>query len=496
MEDKVIKGKEGFLFLQNDTNDVIGQITGKRSLTKNQLLTWLWQMERRQVHAAKCGYRYKYLIIPNKHCVYPQYLPDDIQISSLRPALQLIKADSQTFDYPLPLLANYQNGFTYYRTDTHWNDLGAILTLNNFLGDLSGKIVAIDVGEELAYCGDLGEKLKPKMSEAAAPIEFPIHHKIIYDNRILNTGRLLITDNEDKSLPIGVIFGDSFFTRHIALLAEYFSRLYYMHASLYDYGIIERISPDIVISENIERFLPSLPPREDATLRDLVYRKFFRSPAKGIVQFGEVVQENDPVSGIDCVMLHSYKKRMSRCVDEDQFEQAKIDFQVRQKFAAYLPGHNDEDFQAPLAINKKAGVAAWARAFTYARFDQPLGLGFILANLHANSELVLKIYEAKSNSDFYEPDEADCIYEKRYSKEDLAIQNDIQEVFLETSEINLSFNRCYIAVIAGDAELGCGISQRRLPRANYLYRGYFRLVGGVGFKALSNGDGLALKVVY
>ena len=69
----------------------------------------------------------------------------------------------------------------------------------------------------------------------------------------------MIFENTNHSLPKAVIFGDSFSSQLIKFLAESFSRMVVVWQPNLDYSIILNEKPDIVISEQVERFLIKIP---------------------------------------------------------------------------------------------------------------------------------------------------------------------------------------------------------------------------------------------
>ena len=71
---KVLEGRDGFLFLTKDTNDVLGQHTGRLRFTKPQLEEWRTVLERRIERTAQAGAPYMFAVAPNTHSVYPEKL--------------------------------------------------------------------------------------------------------------------------------------------------------------------------------------------------------------------------------------------------------------------------------------------------------------------------------------------------------------------------------------------------------------------------------------
>ena len=90
-EDKVVEGKDGWLFLVRDTNHVMDQHTGRLQFTPRQLEDWRYVLETRSAWLAGRQIPYFFIVPPNTHAVYPEYLPDDVVPVAERPVLQLMR---------------------------------------------------------------------------------------------------------------------------------------------------------------------------------------------------------------------------------------------------------------------------------------------------------------------------------------------------------------------------------------------------------------------
>jgi tetratricopeptide (TPR) repeat protein len=252
---KVIEGKDGWLFLHNDTNKVIDQVTGKKFLDQEEVKIWEKELADRQAHAKSQGYKYLFLIIPNKHCIYSEYLPNEYVLSDKRPAIQLKQASALVY-YPDEDLLNYKKmSEVYHKTDTHWNNVGASLVYNNLAAKLSiDARINIDISTS-KILGDLGSKMIPARYSTEYTIELPDEGTVIFNNKVHNIGGVIVHVGPDKSLPCAVVFGDSFVRSSLVYLGQFFSKVYFFHTPVYDKKLVEAIKPDVVISANVERFI-------------------------------------------------------------------------------------------------------------------------------------------------------------------------------------------------------------------------------------------------
>ena len=142
-EDKFVEGKDGWLFLARDTNHVIHQHTGRLRFSQRTLEDWRHVLEARFAWLARRQVPYFFLVPPNAHAVYPEYLPDDVVTVAERPVLQLLghlreRESKARIIYPLEeLVAHKQHDLVYIKTDTHWNELGAFVAYKRLMSDIS-----------------------------------------------------------------------------------------------------------------------------------------------------------------------------------------------------------------------------------------------------------------------------------------------------------------------------------------------------------------------
>ncbi|SMD13552.1 alginate O-acetyltransferase AlgX-related protein [Sporomusa malonica] len=261
---KVLVGKDGWLFLQNDTNRVIEQNNGSLKLTERELKKWLRILESRFAVLKNRGIKYYFLIAPNKESIYPEYLPDDYKISDDRVVYQLIntcKPYNLPLYFPVDVLKLYKTEYQMYPlADTHWNGIGAFIAyeyvMNIIQKDFTTKILD---WEEIQFADgetllDLGSKLTPPQTSIFSwgVVKQP-RAQIIYENN--SSGYTKIALNKNTSLPTAIVFHDSFINSVIPFIIESFSKTYLIHSPCIDYDLLEKIKPDVVISEMVERFL-------------------------------------------------------------------------------------------------------------------------------------------------------------------------------------------------------------------------------------------------
>jgi alginate O-acetyltransferase complex protein AlgJ len=276
---KVVRGKDGWLFVANDTNRVLDQHVGILRFSGAELEAWRVLLEQRRGRLAQLGIGYAFFVAPNPHSVYPEKLPEGIRCAGPRPVQQLIghlreKRSPVEVHYPLERLLGEKDRLIYAKTDSHWTELGAFIAYQELLRALPFHDELRELGEDDLFLdegvvpGDLGHKVDPPAGSAQAYVEVrDPRARFVSDNRVRTNGRRI-----EYECPAGsrtcLIFGDSFCVRLLPFLAESFRRLVFAHITTLDTGLIRRERPDVVLNVMNERFLVRVPRDEGAPALD------------------------------------------------------------------------------------------------------------------------------------------------------------------------------------------------------------------------------------
>jgi alginate O-acetyltransferase complex protein AlgJ len=220
------------------------------------------------------------VIPPNKSTIYPQYMPEQIPIighqSRLDQFLEYMELNGDTFvlDLRPTLLEASRSRNVYYKTDTHWNDVGAyygyVEILHSLVLDYPQLAPHAISDFEYTYAGDSVHDLPLLMGLSNYTEEnwalipnFEIQLK--EEKIVLRDGRYVRTiTNTDEHLPELLVFGDSFYGSLAHFIEPHFSRVktvpFTVEDGIWSLDWIRRENPDIVIIEIVERDLDiSLP---------------------------------------------------------------------------------------------------------------------------------------------------------------------------------------------------------------------------------------------
>ena len=208
------------------------------------------------------------MIAPNAHAVYPEDLPDGVATAAHRPVHQLLELlasrDASTkVLYPLDeLLAEKAKREVYPRTNTHWNEYGALVAYTRLAEELAGDVPMRTMAEDDflfvsgRFRGDLGVKRRCSRgsNHVIAIARYPAA-RLVEDNQVLNTGSRLVV--ECTAAPPGtcLVFGDSYSLGLLPFLAESFRRVVVATHPAVDWEVVHEEQPSVVVTVMAERFL-------------------------------------------------------------------------------------------------------------------------------------------------------------------------------------------------------------------------------------------------
>jgi hypothetical protein len=264
-DDKVVEGKNGRLFLGKDSNDTLDQHAGERLLSDHEVQVWQDLLESRSAWLYLQGIPYVCLIVPDPHAIYADMLPDDVTPGNTRPALQVLNRIAETDSwapvlYPLEALQRERDEMVYANTDSHWTEYGAYVGYRELIAKLAESLPVRGIPDRQIYrtfekrAGDLGLKFDPPVVDERYGYVDVIGSKVslVHDNRVRNHGRLVEFEAETDNALTCLVFGDSYATRMMPLIAESFHRTFWAHI-YFDNELIRELKPDVVVTVLSER---------------------------------------------------------------------------------------------------------------------------------------------------------------------------------------------------------------------------------------------------
>jgi hypothetical protein len=263
----VMAGKEGWLFLKSD--HMIDHYRGVQQFTPQELRDWRILLEQRRDWLAQRGIKYLFVVAPDKHTIYPEYLPG--WMKKVRPHTKLDqfisymreRSSVEILDLRPALLGAKQRAPTYFKTDSHWNLFGAFVASQEIAKALAKQlpeIVPVSSDIFALKCatgngGDLAAMLGLEMVDDQTVylrLKAPVQ---LSSTCPLPKGKEGIGNETDRpySRTGALVFHDSFGISLRLFLSDYFAEANYLWQYPLDPVRIEREKPLVVISEMVER---------------------------------------------------------------------------------------------------------------------------------------------------------------------------------------------------------------------------------------------------
>jgi len=227
-DDKVVEGKDGWLFLANDSNRVLDQHAGTFRLTDGQVEEWRTVFARRAEIARELGAELVVLIAPDNHAIYADKLPDGFEPAAERPVHQLLGIARDVpvrLSYPLEQMRDARRIREVCSSgDSHWNHFGSFMAYRAYVEELEPLVEPVAFEDvafyEIEGAGDLSFKVGRTQQRVIGELRFP-GARLVDDNCIsgsgaLDTSQALLNSVQMRSrnlVPFGeMLFGSSFFT--------------------------------------------------------------------------------------------------------------------------------------------------------------------------------------------------------------------------------------------------------------------------------------------
>jgi len=285
-ENLVHEGDKGWLFLVAGSNHVLDMYQHKSSFTPTMAKGWVKLLRERTNRLASNGIQYLHLPAPEKLTVLHKFYRGEIENIGGSPIQQM--ATRHSADVPclvnvLPLFAKQvDNTLLYWKTDTHWSFWGcfsAYQLLCARMGVKANTDLLQYPYSEGPVMFDLGAKLDEPTKETGRFYQLAQNAQRSYANTMvrfkeeqglineanLHVGSSVVYRNESENAidKCVMLFGDSFseYREHLltGMLAETFREVHFVWNGSIDYKYVDRIQPDVVITELAERFMTRIP---------------------------------------------------------------------------------------------------------------------------------------------------------------------------------------------------------------------------------------------
>ena len=290
---RALIGKENWLFLADDSNRVRDQIAGRFPVSPTMKDNYRTIFDERRRKFRDLGVPYLFFIAPSKERVCSEYLPSGMPIDfEMMPANVIRRFLEEDGSHLIPLDTavrdEHMRRETFYRTDTHWNYIGAhcayqeiIKTtaevvdcgqphtradfgsriIRNYRGDLANKEKVAFAGEEYPLLSisptsiDSTMLFQENVEELFDPSGDVFNIKVADHLKVSPFRATLVLGNKNKTLPKALVFRDSFTSPLAPMMARHFREVIYVWRPDILFSLIESEKPDIVIHIMVDRFM-------------------------------------------------------------------------------------------------------------------------------------------------------------------------------------------------------------------------------------------------
>jgi hypothetical protein len=258
----VVVGKQGWLYYCFGL--CADSYRGLEPFAAGELRQWTDILRRMRDWLAARRIPFYVIIPPDKHTIYPEYLPASVQPGGAATRLETLttalrETDIDVIDIRASLLRAKSTGLLYHKTDTHWTGNAGYVAYEAILSELSMAFPHVHPYPRADFqwwrpraTGDLNGMLGLTRGYEEDYL-FLVPGKTAYSRH--EDGKVVVTEIDDPQLPRMVMMRDSFANFMIPLLSQNFRRAVYIWDNTFDPALIEREKPDLVLFELVERRL-------------------------------------------------------------------------------------------------------------------------------------------------------------------------------------------------------------------------------------------------
>ena len=266
---KVVLGTDGWLFIGDGYSSVTLESKAVVNFSDEELKAIKQNLLERNEWLKGKGIDYYIAIAPEKQTFYGNYLP--IKKGDRPTKWEQFEGVMHNSNVAVINLADplvpHQSENLYYKTDSHWNDLGGFWAYRAIVDKVRETheqvrclgIRDFEVCHEAKYDGDLARMLNVMWVENQTILtnRRPFARLVasdIPDYRNAEIARFRGGANNLKVL----VFRDSFCTAMVDYIKESFGETVFIWSYNFDKKLIEKEKPDIIIQEVVERELDQL----------------------------------------------------------------------------------------------------------------------------------------------------------------------------------------------------------------------------------------------
>ncbi|MDE6620766.1 MAG: hypothetical protein K2K74_09835 [Lachnospiraceae bacterium] len=247
---QTLKGKNNMFFYKTENDGhPIWDYMGINHFSEEEMAAIAANLMATREHLEAKGIEFYTMCIPNKEIIYEENMPDTIaRVNKVSRGEQLadymLEHTDLVFVYPKDaLMANKDKIQLYYSTDSHSNMVGSFVNMQEFFRIVYGTHAEIDSvkfrTDVTDYAGDL-------VVMAGLDEKYSIDTVYAFE-----------PDSADKAQyhdQVLLFVGDSFGGFLSQVCKGYYREVYWEDARDFQYSMLDRYNPDVVIWERAERY--------------------------------------------------------------------------------------------------------------------------------------------------------------------------------------------------------------------------------------------------
>lgn len=249
---QVLLGKNNWLFYKTELDGhPLWDYMGINHFTDEELAAIAANLVNMRDGFNALGVDFYVTALPNKEIIYEEYMPDTVaRVDEVSRAEQLADYiwDNTDLVYVYPkqaLLDAKAEGQIYYQTDTHWNQKGAFVGMQQLMHEAYGvdakdldsvsfDITSYDLAGDLAVIGGVADK-------------YNIDTTYVFD-----------ADTADKAQyrdEVALVVGDSFSGFLSTIAKGYYKEVHWIYTKDFTMSMLDEYDADVVIWESVERYM-------------------------------------------------------------------------------------------------------------------------------------------------------------------------------------------------------------------------------------------------
>ena len=246
---QVLLGKNNWLFYKTELDGhPLWDYMGINHFTDDELAAIAANLVSMRDGFNERGVDFYVTALPNKEIIYEEYMPDTVaRVDTVSRAEQLADYiwDNTDLVYVYPkqaLLDAKAEGQIYYQTDTHWNQKGAFVGMQQLMHEAYGveakdldsvsfDITSNDLAGDLAVIGGVADK-------------YNIDTTYVFD-----------ADTAQYRDEVALVVGDSFSGFLSTIAKGYYKEVHWIYTKDFTMSMLDEYDADVVIWESVERYM-------------------------------------------------------------------------------------------------------------------------------------------------------------------------------------------------------------------------------------------------